>query len=169
MIQCPNCKVTHPLNTFYCNECGEYLGGESRDTEAFPFMSPDLDAVHRADESDSATLEPSACSLSVLTLLIGQSGHRVSLPLKDAIFLGRMDAANNNYPEVDFGEYGGLEQGVSRRHARIACRDHEIIIEDLGSVNGSFLNGKQLTPYLSHPLHNGDVLQLGKVSIKVIL
>ncbi len=40
MIQCPNCKAMHPRNTLYCSECGEYLGEDSRATEAFNLGKP---------------------------------------------------------------------------------------------------------------------------------
>jgi pSer/pThr/pTyr-binding forkhead associated (FHA) protein len=60
-----------------------------------------------------------------------------------------------------------LEGGVSRRHARIHKQKSQYFIEDLGSANGTFLNGQRLTPYLPHPLHDNDELQLGRVRIQV--
>ena len=170
MIQCPNCKVMHPLNTLFCNECGEYLGRNSRDTETFASTSPSrvTASVEGDDELQRVERGTGASGLSTITLIIGQAGHRVSVPLNKEILLGRLDPVNDSYLDVDLIEYGGLEQGVSRRHARIACQQDEIVIEDLGSVNGSSVNGEQLRPYLAHALKNGDVLQLGKMSIKVV-
>lgn len=42
-----------------------------------------------------------------------------------------------------------------------------VVIEDLASVNGTFLNGKRLDPYLPEPLKDGDTVYLGKVLIEV--
>ncbi len=56
---------------------------------------------------------------------------------------------------------------ISRNHAVIDADKDEYFIEDLGSANGTFLNGQRLTPYLPHPLHDGDELQLGRVRIQV--
>jgi pSer/pThr/pTyr-binding forkhead associated (FHA) protein len=56
---------------------------------------------------------------------------------------------------------------VSRRHARIQRQRTQFFIEDLGSANGTFLNGQRLTPYLPHPLHDGDDLQIGRIRLQV--
>jgi predicted component of type VI protein secretion system len=48
---------------------------------------------------------------------------------------------------------------VSRQHARITCQGELILIEDLGSTNGTFVNGMRLTG--PHTLANGDVISLG--------
>ena len=48
---------------------------------------------------------------------------------------------------------------VSRQHARITCQDEMIVIEDLGSTNGTFVNGMRLTG--PHILANLDVIGLG--------
>jgi pSer/pThr/pTyr-binding forkhead associated (FHA) protein len=56
---------------------------------------------------------------------------------------------------------------VSRRHAKIHQKGTRFFIEDVGSANGTFLNGKRLTPYLPHPLQEGDELQLGKLQMAV--
>ena len=58
---------------------------------------------------------------------------------------------------------------VSRRHARILKREGTVVVEDLGSINGTFINGKRLAPYLPEALHDGDQLQLGKLLIEVEL
>jgi pSer/pThr/pTyr-binding forkhead associated (FHA) protein len=62
-----------------------------------------------------------------------------------------------------------MEFGVSREHACIYQRGNAIEVEDLASTNGTLLNGKRLSPYLSVPLKDGDQLQLGKLQIEVCL
>jgi DNA-binding winged helix-turn-helix (wHTH) protein len=48
---------------------------------------------------------------------------------------------------------------VSRRHARIVVSEGEARLEDLGSKNGTFLNGRRIES--SAPLHDGDEIRLG--------
>jgi predicted component of type VI protein secretion system len=50
---------------------------------------------------------------------------------------------------------------ISRRHAQIAVRGNVVVLEDLGSTNGTFVNGMRLTT--SQALSNGDVIGLGDV------
>jgi pSer/pThr/pTyr-binding forkhead associated (FHA) protein len=91
----------------------------------------------------------------------------VEAVLNKAIHMGRLDPASDVFPEVDLTNDNGLEKGVSRRHARILKREGTVIVEDLGSINGTFINGKRLAPYLPEVLHHGDQLQLGKLLIEV--
>ncbi|HEX9924001.1 MAG TPA: FHA domain-containing protein, partial [Anaerolineae bacterium] len=104
-----------------------------------------------------------------IRLKIGDSGREVEATLAKAIHLGRLDPASDVFPEVDLTSDSGLEKGVSRRHARVLKREGTVVVEDLGSINGTFINGKRLAPYLPEALHHGDQLQLGKLLIEVQL
>jgi hypothetical protein len=48
---------------------------------------------------------------------------------------------------------------ASSRHARISCEGHVVVIEDLGSTNGTYLNDQALTG--PQPLHDGDLIRIG--------
>ena len=54
---------------------------------------------------------------------------------------------------------------VSTRHARIYLRDDDWVVEDLGSTNGSLLNGTPLTA--PHRLTAGDRLLIGDTELAV--
>jgi hypothetical protein len=58
-----------------------------------------------------------------------------------------------------------VEDMVSRRHARIACSDIEITIEDLGSTNGTFVNGEKIK---RATLKEGDRVLIGTSILKVV-
>ncbi|HEC36485.1 MAG TPA: FHA domain-containing protein [Anaerolineae bacterium] len=77
-----------------------------------------------------------------------QPGQTFSLD-KELISIGR-DPGNDitiNDPQI------------SRQHARLALRGGIMVLEDLGSTNGTFVNGMRLTA--PHTLANGDVIGLG--------
>jgi len=52
---------------------------------------------------------------------------------------------------------------VSSRHATLTLIDGEYILRDIGSTNGTRLNGKQLDPDTDHALKDGDTILFGKV------
>ena len=159
MIQCPRCHSQHLLNTLYCNECGEFLGPGERSEGAARSERQIIGgpAGAPADKQGRRTI----------ILAIGESARFVSLNLDEAIVLGRADPAGGNYPSIDLTGDGGIDRGVSRRHAKLSWLKDEATVEDLGSVNGTFVNGKRLQPYLPHRLRPGDKLQLGKLVIKI--
>jgi pSer/pThr/pTyr-binding forkhead associated (FHA) protein len=102
-----------------------------------------------------------------IRLKIGNNQREVEVNLTKPVYLGRLDPTSDVFPDVNLTPDGGLEQGVSRRHARILTRDGSLVIEDLGSINGTLVNGKRLVPYLPEPLHHGDQLQIGKLMMVV--
>ncbi len=58
-----------------------------------------------------------------------------------------------------------VEDMVSRRHARIACTEQSIVIEDLGSTNGTFVNGEKIK---KTTLKEGDRVLIGTSILKVV-
>ncbi|HKQ67905.1 MAG TPA: DUF4388 domain-containing protein [Polyangiaceae bacterium] len=58
-----------------------------------------------------------------------------------------------------------VEEMVSRKHARIAYENDAIIIEDLGSTNGTFVNGEKIK---RTQLKEGDRVLIGTSILKVI-
>jgi len=167
MIKCPFCQTTHVANTLFCSECGTYLlEDDRRGTD--PLGTGEIGWVGTEEEGSEHLIKQGSGPLGV-RLQIGESGRQVEASLTKAIHLGRLDPASDVFPELDLSEDGGLEKGVSRRHARILKREGTVVVEDLGSINGTFINGKRLAPYLPEALHDGDQLQLGKLLIEVEL
>lgn len=165
MIKCPICKATHVDNTVFCSECGTYLLEDiNRDTDAMgidvKWMGDTANRVRRRSPLDDT--EP-----VTVRLIIGDGKREVEVVLgSKPILIGRVDPSANILPEIDLSNEAH-EKGISRRHARILKREANLVIEDLGSANGTFINGKKLVPYLFESLNDGDLLQLGTLLIKV--
>jgi hypothetical protein len=165
VIRCPSCQKSHPENTLFCDECGAYLmaeGGKATD----PLIMEDTTWVDRNATAAGSPADEDSCPVTLSFLMIDLN-RQIEFPLSKELNIGRLDAASATFPDLDLTSYGGLEKGVSRRHAKITRQGQDIFIEDLGSVNGTFLNGKRLTPYLQHPLTSGDEIQMGKLVIRV--
>lgn len=57
------------------------------------------------------------------------------------------------------------EASVSSHHAEILLRGSEVVIKDLNSTNGTFINGEQVTG--EAPLKPGQILRLGKIEMRL--
>ncbi len=89
------------------------------------------------------------------TLIVLQGGKAVAHPLNEGEnVLGRHPACTI---QLD-------SNTVSRRHAQVIKQDHNYFIEDLGSGNGTFVNGKQITG--RSPLHHDDRIKLGPILLR---
>lgn len=56
------------------------------------------------------------------------------------------------------------DNAVSGEHCRLTYSDGKVIVEDMGSTNGTILNGEKITV---SEIKNGDVLILGKTKYKI--
>lgn len=164
MVKCRNCQAKYPENTLFCDECGSYLL-EDKPEGTDPLAADEMTWLERAKTSDVPG--QGVTSPLGLKLTIPDNGSDVEVPLTRGVNIGRLDPVSASFPDVDLTSYGGLEKGVSRRHAKINRRGNEVIIEDLGSINGTFLNREKLKPYLPQALKSGDELQLGKLTLRV--
>lgn len=105
-----------------------------------------------------------------IQLKIGADKKReVEVNLNKTINLGRVDPTATVFPEVDLTDEGPPAKSVSRRHARILRRENTVVLEDLGSINGTFVNGRKITPYVPVTLQDGDIMQLGRIPIEVAI
>lgn len=155
MIKCPFCNSTYPENTLFCEECGSYLApGNGQATDPL------------SDREDEVERSRAGGGFKTLVLSV-EDGGTIELPLSKEVVLGRLDPGRAIFPDVDLSSEEGIDRGVSRRHARISRRESQVFIEDLNSLNGTFLNATRLVPDLPYPLKDGDQVQLGKLVLIV--
>ena len=83
------------------------------------------------------------------------------------LIIGRKDPQTGQLPAVDLFNYGALEKGVSRRHAAIVRLEGSLQIKDIGSPNGTFLNGQKLVPHQARVLRDGDDVRLGHLTLRI--
>lgn len=78
--------------------------------------------------------------------------------------IGRGDPAAGLKPDVDLS----ADVAVSRRHAEIRRGADGFRIIDLGSTNGTVVNGKQVSRQVEVPLADGDEIRLGENSVLMV-
>ncbi len=85
------------------------------------------------------------------------------LTVTDDAVIGRRDPTSHSSPELDLTPYGGYQMGISRRHAVLRLADNHLEVIDLGSRNGTFLDGIRLKAHQPTRLHDSSELRLGKI------
>ena len=83
--------------------------------------------------------------------------------------VGRSDVAQNWHPELDVIPFGGgaPDFGVSRHQALIQRTGSSFVLIDVGSTNGTFVNGKLLEYNRPTELHDGDTVAFGAFNTKI--
>lgn len=97
--------------------------------------------------------------------LVTVSGHAIRLT-RPVTVIGRSHPRDPAVPDVDLWEMGVEDvRTASRRHCRILYENGGYFIEDLGSMNGTFVNNQQLVAGEVHPLQDGDEIIAGRVQL----
>jgi pSer/pThr/pTyr-binding forkhead associated (FHA) protein len=97
-------------------------------------------------------------------LSLQDAHHRIALPRNGEIVLGRFDPTIDVTPDVDLSYDDREHFVISRRHALIIGHDGWHEIEDLGSTNGSRVNGRRLEIGQRVRMQLGDQIALGYCS-----
>lgn len=173
-MRCTVCPTTHVPNSIFCNECGVYLlkqkelGTDPLDIRQLKWLGRATDA--HGKNTDPLNTRPVTVRLRIASPTENNSQAReLQISLVRSIRLGRTDPTHDIFPEVDFTQDLGREHGVSRMHACIYQQGNVVMMEDLGSTNGTLLNGKRLDPYMSETLGDGDQFQMGELLVEVRL
>src|SRR6266540_729315 len=117
-MKCTACQIENIEGALFCEECGAKLEAmsEARGTD----IEMDNEGTNLAlASSDGSTLE---------------------IPSKDEVVIGREDPISDVFPDLDLTNLGGMDKGVSRKHAIIHRSGPNYTVEDMGSTNGTYIN-----------------------------
>ncbi len=165
MIQCKECGATQLEGALFCSECGRFLMEDNlKATDVLPFS----DYSHRPPppppEDYRLITVPEGKNI---TFVIPHSRHRRVMALTGQIRVGRDSSETGDFPELDLTVENGVELGVSRLHATIQWSNHGLVLIDLDSTNGTFLNNYRLPSKRPYPLRSGDEIRFGELLIHV--
>lgn len=165
MIVCPNCQHENLDGVVFCDDCGMQLVGEN------PIVTqtilPDQMAQITGPSVKPKTPPKDLDTWASLHLM--DSGQILPLADRTEFTLGRISGAQPIMPDIDLTPYQAYASGVSRLHAVLKREGTQVRIMDLGSSNGTYLNGKRLKPNVAQTLQHGDLLSLGKLKIQILL
>jgi pSer/pThr/pTyr-binding forkhead associated (FHA) protein len=101
---------------------------------------------------------------SLLTFNIG--GIQLFSTLDEEIIFGRSADQSFDKQIIDLSGFKAHEAGVSRQHAALQRNENnQIVLIDLDSSNGTFLNGERLIPMHAYLVENGDEIGLAHLTL----
>ena len=166
MIKCSNCQHENVSGTLFCAECGVQLDG----IETLTTQSITQDQIAEDLKTRNAAMEPpSSPANSWISLHLMDSGKILPLASRTEFTMGRLSEGQPIMPDIDLTPYQAYASGVSRLHAVVKREADRTVVMDLGSSNGTYLNGRRLNPHTEEELKHGDVVALGKLKIQVLL
>ncbi len=135
----------------------EFLTGEMRK----PAETPPAEPQHAA--AAAATFK---AKLSIIRG--GRKGQEFELEVENNQ-IGRWDPETGAFPEVDLDQ-DDPEAKVSRKHALVRIDGGKITVEDIGSLNGTYVNRQpRLIPGTPVELKNGDEIIIGKTFLRLVI
>ena len=156
---CTNCGHDNPDGSNFCGKCGTPLTpgrpAEASDrvptgdtTKTIPVTAEDRDVETLTDEEESAVSALPEGSALLIVQRGSNAGSRFLLNT-DLVTAGRHQNSDIFLDDIS----------VSRKHASFTRTDKGIVVKDLGSLNGTYVNRDLVDECL---LQHGDEVQIGK-------
>ena len=143
-IYCQECGFQNPEAANYCARCGALLVKDDGGTESTQTFIPD-----DGEDTSPEVLEDLGITGPALVVRSGGGRAGETFHPEGETSIGRSPVCGIFLDDVT----------VSRKHAVIVARDGGFVVEDQGSLNGTFVNRKRVE---SAQLEDGDELQIGK-------
>ena len=165
MIMCPSCQHQEIEGALFCSECGAQFRTNDLTTQAIHTNGISYEKFKNIPPQVQDLSSPSG-SMGIQLL---EGGQLISLAGRKEYTMGRVSDGQTIMPDIDLTPYRAYEGGVSRLHAVLKKRENEMAIMDLGSSNGTYVDGVRLKPENEHPLSHGSIISLGKLKIQFLL
>lgn len=158
---CPQCGANNPLDEVICHVCGRIIAADGPRATRNLLQTKEFFLNHEFFGTNY-TLE----------LRVRDTGKAFSLRPQDQrseLVIGRLENNKALKVDVDLSDQDGEALGVSRLHLGVRYDpDYQTVqVFDLGSANGSFLNGQRLYPNERRIVRDGDELRLGRLVMRV--
>ena len=147
-VYCPECGFQNQEAANYCTKCGALLVRDESGADTTMSFTPEDGDEESADILDEIKTEGPAL---VVRSGGGRAGEHFLLE-QESTTVGRSPDCDIFLDDVT----------VSRRHALVKRSNDQFLIEDQGSLNGTFLNRRRIE---SGGLEDGDEVQIGKYKL----
>ncbi len=129
---------------------------------------PQIDADELVKHIGPANPSPERAKTTKHRLVEVSTGNAYFLADGHETTIGRADPVTGIRPDVDLAELDN-NRSVSRRHAKILHSEAGFaVIEEVGTVNGTFVNDQRIPTGTPVPIKNGDRVKIGLIQMRVV-
>ena len=129
---------------------------------AGPSIAPAGSTLRPAQEAAKPAAPQQA---EALAYFISKASGNVFPVFKSDSLIGRYDSVTGQTPEVDL-THEDSSRNISRRHARVVLKEGKpFVAEEIGTMNGTYLNGTRIATGVLTPIKDGDDLTLCRLSL----
>jgi CRP-like cAMP-binding protein len=123
----------------------------------------EIDADHMAMDATVIAPAPKATRHRLIDLA---TGTEFPFSNGDETTIGRADPVTGILPDVDLTSVD-TNRSVSRRHAKIIRTGNDYhVLEEVGTVNGTYVNDQRIPTGVPVTIHGGDMLKIGLIAMK---
>lgn len=170
MTVCPNCHHKEISGALFCSECGARIVVAAVATTQYNGRSTTANLkFQQKTQAPPIPVVQTATAEANVSLHLIDSGRIVNLAGQSEFSIGRATEGQPILPDVDLSMHEAYSQGVSRLHASLKVITQRVYINDLGSSNGTRVNGQKIIAHVDYPLNHGDVVALGKFKLQVLI
>lgn len=173
MRKCQECQHENREGTLVCDDCGfpliKIVTTALANNDDAAGMSPALSLL----DVDEQEYDVSPVGTMILSegsdVLIEFVGFHDRLPIvpNHRTVLGRADQNAESAPDIDLTPYGAFEKGVSRIHAALIRQEASLTLLDLGSSNGTLINGRRIAANQPRVVQDGDEITFGQLVARI--
>lgn len=136
--------------------------------EALKAMQIQVERQRLEEEESRLTGESRAVFTENMRLRLesSESGDPIIKNVNGELIVGRADNVTDYVPDIDLTPHGAYRLGLSRRHAIILREDDRVLVKDLNSRNGTFVNGTIVPGGGTSIIHDGDEVRFGNLAMQ---
>jgi hypothetical protein len=147
MSVCPKCGSGNAEDSNFCRRCGSRLAPVDLAETTITYSNAERETA----QEGVSQVEPASGTVLLIRTGGGREGETIPL-MSDVLTIGRSPHSDLFLDDVT----------VSRHHARVLHDDRGFLVEDLNSLNGTYVNRRRIE---RHRLFDGDEVQIGKFKL----
>lgn len=144
------------------------MGADLSTTKTYKFLTEKLGTSSSEKEAIFSDLRAVTETPWLVVLQAVHTDNTIEAMVHGALMLGR-GITTDKFHQIDLTTVEGHRFGVSRQHAVLHVKNNHLMVRDLDSSNGTYLNGYRLAARVDAPVRAGDMLELGKLRFRVVI